>query len=90
MCQPRKHLARIFFSGLLYVRECFLDNSFVQECFFLGKCTCRIYIFFKSPTPPPSEVKWLVPSIVYKSLCMQRINMLNIASDTQTNDHIAW
>ena len=61
-----------FFSSLLYVREFFLDNSFVQE--FFSYANALAGYFFQNHPPPPSEVKWLAPkTLVRKSRTSGRI-----------------
>ena len=54
MCQPRKHLARIFFPADCTCVKFFLDNSLVQEIFSYPYALAG-YFFFKITQPPPSQ-----------------------------------
>ena len=54
MCQPRKHLARIFFPAHCTCVNFFLDNSLVQEIFSYAHALAG-YFFSKSPNPPPPQ-----------------------------------
>ena len=44
-----------FFSSPLYGREIFLGRWSCAGIFFLRICTCRIFLFSKSPTPTPQS-----------------------------------
>ena len=52
MCQPRKHLTRIFFPAYCTCVNLFLDNSLVQE-FFLTQMHLQDFFFQNQPPPPP-------------------------------------
>ena len=67
MCQPRKHLARIFFPAHCMCVNFFLDNSLVQEIFSYAHALAG-YFFSKSPNPPPPQKLngWPLSALVYK------------------------
>ena len=84
MCQPRKHLARIFFPAHCTCVNFFLDNSLVQEIFSYAHALAG-YFFSKSPNPPPPQKLNGWPLITPRSMSTRNLITRRVLSTTSHN-----